>query len=104
MVVRRRKERDEELSPGVGLLTRYEIERDIVRFANVLMVLDGGEWRTVDLFDCSHGDSNDHHRYDRDGYKHPAVVFHHGTPAEAYRTSMLLIKTEFRRMIERWRR
>lgn len=81
---------------------RYDIERDVVLFANVLVVLVDGEWRTVELFDCSHGDRNDHHRYDRDGYKHPATVFHYGTAAEAYRTSLVLIETEFERMIERW--
>jgi hypothetical protein len=102
MVVRRRKRWEVELAPDVKIRCRYDIEQDIVAFANVLVASVDGEWRTVELFDCTHGDRNDHHRYDSDGYKYPAVVFHHGTPAEAYRTSMLLITPEFRRMIERW--
>lgn len=102
MVVRRRNEHEEQLGDGVWLVRRWDTERDIVSFANALVVEVDGERRTVELFDCTHDDVNDHHRYDRDGYKHPAVTFHFGTPAEGYRTSMWLIREEFERMIERW--
>lgn len=103
MVVRRRHAFSERLASDTRMRCRWETERDIVSFANVLVVKIAGEWRTVDLFDCTHHDRNDHHRYDFDGYKHPATAFHHGTPAEAHRTSMRLIRTEFERMIDRWR-
>lgn len=102
MVARRRTTRSELLDLGVRLDLRYDAERDIVSFANVLLVLCDGAWRAVELFDCSHGDRNDRHRYDRDGCKHPPVIFHHGTAAEGYRTSMRLIYDEYERMIERW--
>lgn len=74
--------------------SHLDIEQDIVAFANVLVVLVDSEWRTVDLFDCTHGDRNDHHRYDRDGYKHSAVVVHHGTPAEAATSPMVVVIDE----------
>lgn len=102
MVVRRRHTFDERLALGVKMRCRWETERDIVTFANVLVVQVDGEWRTADLFDCTHEGCNDHHRYDFDGYKHPATTFHHGMPAEAHRSSMRLIRSEFGRMIERW--
>jgi hypothetical protein len=58
---------------------------------------------TVRLFDCSHGDRNDRHRYTFDGAKGPAETFHHGTPSEAMNDAIDLIKSTCERMIERWR-
>jgi hypothetical protein len=62
-----------------------------------------GAWRTVVLFDCTHGDRNDRHRYSYDGVKGPAVIFHHGTPSEAMNDAIHLIRTTHERMIDRWR-
>ncbi len=82
---------------------RWEIERDVMRFAVTLLAEVNGSWRTVVLFDCSHGDRNDRHRYSYDGAKSPAETFHHGTPAEAMNDAVDLIKATHERMIERWR-
>ncbi|MDO8188282.1 hypothetical protein Q5424_18045 [Conexibacter sp. JD483] len=103
MVARREKGFTSDLADGVELHCRYEIEHKVVSYANTLVIEVDGRKFTTDLFDCTHGDRNDHHRYGLDGAKQPAVVFHHGTPNEACDTSLRLIKRDFRRMIERWR-
>jgi hypothetical protein len=92
------------LSSTARLRARWETERDVVRYAVLLLTLVGSEWRPVALFDCSHDGRNDHHRYDRDGVKGPAVRFHHGAPGEAMRAAIELIRTDHERMIERWHR
>jgi len=74
-----------------------------VSFAAILVAEADGRWQPVALFECSHGDRSDYHRYDRDGVKGPAQPFHRGTPAEAYRAAVALIVAEHERMIERWR-
>lgn len=83
---------------------RHDAEIDVVAFAVVLVVELDGVARPVELFDCSHAGRNDRHRYTLDGEKGPAVHFHEGTAAEAYRSSLLLIQSSYERMIERWRR
>jgi hypothetical protein len=83
---------------------RWNLERDIVGFAVVLVIWSDDAWRSVALFDCSHGERNDRHRYDRDGNKGPAEPFHDGTPGEAYRAAIELIRSGHERMIEQWRR
>lgn len=57
---------------------------------------DGVEMR------CRYDAERDVVAFANDGYKHAAEVFHHGTPAEAYRSSMRLSWDEFERMIQRW--
>jgi hypothetical protein len=104
MPPRRVRERRNRLGPGSRLYARWELERDVVRFAVLLLVLDRGGWQVVELFDCSHDGRNDHHRYDRDGTKRSARSFHFGTPGEAMRDAIDLIETDYERMIERWRR
>ena len=86
------------------MYARWETERDVVRFAVVLLTRSHGAWQTVELFDCSHDGRNDRHRYSHDGVKGPAEVFHHGTPGEAMRDAFDLIRSSHERMIERWRR
>ena len=83
---------------------RWVSERDIVAYAVMLLADVDGDWRTVVLFDCSHGDRNDHHRHSFDGVKGPAEIFHHGTPSEAMNDAIDLIRSTHERMIERWRR
>jgi hypothetical protein len=85
------------------MLLRWDVERDIVSFAVVLVAWTGGSWRPITLFDCSHDGHNDRHRYDRTGRKGPAEPFHDGTPGEAYRAAVDLIRIDYERMIERWR-
>jgi hypothetical protein len=102
--VRRERSWEDELRPGVEILVRYETERVVVRFAVLLRVLVDDVWRPVELFDCSHGDRNDRHRYTQGGVKLPAHVFHHGTPGEAMNTAVVLTRRNHERMIEAWQR
>jgi hypothetical protein len=103
MPPRREHEHDENLGLGVRLLVRWVAERDIVSYAVMLLVETDGDWRTVVLFDCSHGDRNDRHRYTFDGAKCPATTFHRGTPSEAMNDAIDLIGSSYERMIEQWR-
>jgi hypothetical protein len=103
MPPRRRHERRESLDPDVKLFARWETERDVVGYAVMLLAKIESTWRTVVLFDCTHGDRNDRHRYSFDGVKEPAVIFHHGSPGKAMNDAIDLIKADYERMIERWR-
>jgi hypothetical protein len=104
-MVRRRAQRYEtRLGPRGKMIVRWEIERDVVRYAVTLVAEVDDAWRTVVVFDCSHDDRNDRHRYTFHGVKGPAETFHHGTPSEAMNDAISLIRAEHRRMIERWRR
>jgi len=104
MPPRRRHEWDDDLGIDGRILVRWETERDVVGYAVTLLAEVDGEWRTVVLFDCSHGDRNDRHRYSFDGVKSSAETFHRGTPGEAMRDAIHLITTSHERIIERWRR
>lgn len=95
---------DNDLSDEARIIVRWESERDVVRFAVMLVARVDETWRTVIVFDCSHGDRNDRHRHTFDGVKGPAETFHQGTPGEAMRDAIRLIWTDHRRMIGRWRR
>ena len=86
------------------MIVRWEIERDVVRFAVTLLARVDDMWQTVVVFDCSHDDRNDQHRYSYDGVKGAAVIFHHGPPGEAMSDAIDLIRTDHERIIERWRR
>jgi hypothetical protein len=66
------------------------------------LVDDDRDWRSVELFDCSHGDRNDRHRYDAEGGKGQAQTFQPSAPAEAMRDAIDLIRSDYARMIERW--
>ncbi len=100
-----RRERSYEETLGRNkMIVRWEIERDVLRFAVTLPARVDGAWRTVVVFDCSHDDRNDRHRYSYDGVKGVAVTFHHGTPSEAMRDAIDSIRADHERIIERWRR
>lgn len=103
MPPRRTQTYEQEPAPGTRYVVRWEAERDVVRFAVTLLAEIDGRWLTVVVFDCSHDDRNDRHRYSFDGVKSPAETFHHGTPSEAMNDAIDLIKTTHRRIIERWR-
>ena len=83
---------------------RWETEQAVVGYAVTLLAEIDSAWRTVVLFDCTHADRNDRHRYSYEGLKYPAVIFHHGTPGEAMNDAIRLIGSDHERMIERWRR
>jgi hypothetical protein len=104
MPPRRPHEYDDDLGPGAKLFARWETERDVIRYAVLLLELVDSGWRPVALFDCSHDGHNDRHRYDRNGQKGPAERFHHGSPGEAMRAAVELIRTDYERMIQQWRR
>lgn len=104
MPPRRRHRWTDSLENEGRILVRWETEQIVVAFAVMLLATADGEWRTVVLFDCTHGDRNDRHRYSYDGIKGPAVIFHHGAPSEAMNYAIRLIRADHERMIERWRR
>lgn len=104
MPARRIYERREWLAFDARLHARWEVEREVVRFAVTLLVFDAGAWQTVELFDCSHEGRNDRHRYSYGGAKGAAVTFHQGMPSEAMNDAIDLIKADYEGMIERWRR
>ena len=83
---------------------RWDKAHDIVSFAVLLQYETGGGWRNVELYDCSHSGQNDRHRYSREGLKGARQNFHHGTPAEAFRAAVELIRENYERMIEEWQR
>jgi len=72
--------------------------------AVLLQYETGGAWRNVELFDCSHPGQNDRHRYSREDLKGEPQNFHHGTPAEAFRAAVALIRDNYERMIDEWQR
>jgi hypothetical protein len=104
MPPRRVQTYEKDLVPGARYVVRWADERDVVSYAVTLLAQVGGSWRTVVLFDCTHGDRNDRHRYTFDGVKGPAETFHHGTPSEAMNDAIDLIKATHERMIDGWRR
>lgn len=83
---------------------RWEVEIDIVKFAVLLQTRTAGRWRNVVLYDCSHSGKNDRHRYSLKGDKGPAENFHTGSAATAFREAIKLIRSDYERMIEEWRR
>jgi len=103
MPPRRVHEHDEILGLNVRLFVRWVAERDIVSYAVMLLAEVDGGWRTVVLFDCSHGDRNDRPVHVRRPQGGAAETFHHGTPSEAMNDAIDLIKSTCERMIERWR-
>jgi len=104
MPPRRMRFYDRDLEPGVRLFVRWVTERDVVSYAVMLLVEVDGIWQTVVLFDCSHDDRNDRHRYTSEGVKGPAETFHFGTPSEAMNDAIDLIKKSYGRMIALWRK
>jgi hypothetical protein len=86
------------------MTVRWDKERDIVKFAVALQFQTQNGWQNVELYDCSHPGKNDRHRYSREGVKGEPENFHDGTAAEAFRAAVELIRNDFERMIEQWRR
>ena len=74
----------------------------LVRYKIVLLVEDGGERKTVRLFDNCHG-IHEMHRYTRDGTKRPAERFHHGTVQEAMDAALEWVHTSGGEMIAAWK-
>jgi hypothetical protein len=104
MPPRRRHGWTDDLGSDSRIIVRWETERVVVTFAVMLLARVDDTWRTVVLFDCTHGDRNDRHRYSYDGVKAPAVIFHHGAPGEAMNDAIDLIRSTYEGMIERWQR
>jgi hypothetical protein len=96
--------RTEVLAHDVRMEVRWDKERDIVKFAVLLQLRTSGGWQNVELYDCSHSGENDRHRYSREGVKGEAENFHDGTPAEAFRAAVSLIRDNYERMIDQWQR
>jgi hypothetical protein len=92
------------LNEGVDIDVQFLRQgRAIIDYAIVLLAYERGEWRTVRVYDNTHGD-NDMHRYNRDGVKQPAVSFHRGSAGEAMRNAIGAVQSGYMEMIESWRR
>lgn len=92
------------LDEGVDIDVRFlRQRRTIIDYAIVLLAYERGEWRTVRVYDNTHGD-HDMHRYNRDGVKQPAVSFHRGSAGEAMRSAIAAVQRGYMEMIESWRR
>jgi hypothetical protein len=83
MPPRRRYRWEDPVGSDGEIRVRWETEQDVVQFTVLLLARVEGAWRPVVLFDCSHDDRNDRHRYSFDGLKGPAETFLHGTPGHA---------------------
>jgi hypothetical protein len=92
------------LDHDVQMLVRLDVERrEVVKFMVLLQVHERGQWRNVQMFDCSHEGKIDRHRYSREGDKGPAENFHGGRVSEAFKEARELIRSDFERMIREWR-
>jgi hypothetical protein len=92
------------LSAEAELSVWFATERGgVVSHAVVLLVLHGGNWQTVRVYDNAHG-RNEMHRHTLSGGKQPAEVFQSGDFGEAMRAAREAVLTGYETMIEGWRR
>jgi hypothetical protein len=76
---------------------------EAVSYAVVLVAEEGGELRTVRVYDNAHGQP-EMHRYNYAGEKQPAERAPGTAPSEAFNMALELIEKGFTEMIEGWRR
>lgn len=88
---------------GVRLFVEFHRHRaEVLDYALVLAVEQGGRLRTVRVYDAAHG-RNEMHRYTRERGKQPGEVFHRGTLGEGMRAAKQAIRDGYEEMIEGWR-
>jgi hypothetical protein len=95
----------EDLDKARGIYLFVEFHRyraEVLDYALVLAVEQGGRLRTVRVYDAAHG-RNEMHRYTTKLGKQPGVVFHHGTLGEGMRAAKQSIRGGYEEMIEGWR-
>jgi hypothetical protein len=73
----------DELAPGIDIAVRFTTDQGrLVSYTVLLLAREAREWRTIRVYDNSHG-ANEMHRYTREAGKQRATSFHQGTAAEA---------------------
>jgi len=77
-----------------GRLTRYSV---------TLVARHDGRWRTIRVYDNTHG-RNEIHRHKLSGGKEPARTFHHGTASEAFQVALAQVEAGYEEMIIGWLR
>jgi hypothetical protein len=86
-----------------GVIIRFSRSgRPIERYAVVLLILAGGRWHEVRLFDNHLGDHHVH-RYTRSQGKQPPEAFHPGPVNEAIPAAIEHLKNHWEAIIESWR-
>ncbi len=89
-----------EVAIDVHFLRR---RREVIDYTVVLLARERGELQAVRVYDNTHGD-HDMHRYNREGVKQPAEIFHRGSASEALQSAIEAVRSGYREMIESWRR
>jgi hypothetical protein len=94
----------DEFDTAVAIDVRFFTQHgEIDDYAVVLLVEEQGEWHSVRVYDNAH-QTNDMHRYNREGEKQPAETFHEGSASEALQGAIETIRSGYSEMIESWRR
>ncbi|HEX7290242.1 MAG TPA: hypothetical protein VF250_03855 [Conexibacter sp.] len=87
---------------GIELVVRFDrVRAEVTDYALVLVVIVGGRFHTVRVYDGAHG-RNEMHRYARKLGKQPAEVFHGGTLGEGMRAAKRAIRDGYEEMIDGW--
>jgi hypothetical protein len=92
-----------DLALAEGVLIRFmRTGRPIERYAVVLLLLMGAEWREVRLHD-NHEGAHHMHRYTPKQGKQPAETFHPGPTNAAIAAAIEHLKNHWEAIIEPWR-
>jgi hypothetical protein len=75
----------------------------VIDYVVVLLAVEAGDRWAVRVYDNAHGD-NEMHRYNREGFKGAAEMFHRGSSGEALRSAIDAVRGGYSEMIEAWRR
>lgn len=75
----------------------------VVSYSVVLLAYDGGEWRTVRVYD-NHLGVPHMHRYTRSGGKQDGEKTGEATASDGYNIALQKVRQGFQEMIEGWRR
>jgi len=99
-----RTEYEFALSGTAIVYARLDTERgEAVGYAVTLVAEEGGELRTVRVYDNAHGEA-EMHRYSHAGEKRPAEKAPGATASEGFNMALDLISSGFQEMIDGWRR
>lgn len=94
----------DRLDFGVAIDVRFVTDKTgITEYAVVLLSRVQGQLRAVRVYDNAHG-CHDMHRYNSEGVKQAAEIFHQGSASEALQSAIEAVRGGFSEMIESWRR
>jgi hypothetical protein len=94
----------DELNPEAEIDVRFFTLLGVVTdYTVVLLAEDRGAWHAVRVYDNAH-QINDMRRYNRDGEKQPAEMFHAGSASEALQSAIETVRDGYSEMIDSWRR